>query len=182
MEYVSKKLGKTTVRVDTRSYNRGNQGGGSDSENYIERELLKPDEIPRTLKRGKNGKCIVFVDEFYPFFIDKFDTLNHPKISEVGSDRGETQKNNADITVDFAEIKVEREKHYAERQQKAHLISNAIMSGNYDENITFEESQENLTKEKLRQIFEVSDSEMVTINGDILLADNMNPDEFEEVV
>ena len=180
-EYVSKKLGKTTVRVDTRSYNRGNQGGGSDSESYIARELLAPDEIPKALKRGKNGKCIIFVDEFYPFFIDKFDTLQHPKISEVGSDRGEAQKNNSDITVDFAGIKSNREKEYEERQKKAHIISNAIMSGDYDENTTYEENQEMFTKEKLRQIFDSNDSELVTFNGDTITADSLiNTDEIEE--
>ena len=30
-DYVSWKLGKTTARVDTKSFNRGNQGGGTDS-------------------------------------------------------------------------------------------------------------------------------------------------------
>ena len=44
-EYVSKKLGKTTVRTDTRSHNRGNQGGGSDNESFAARDLLAPDEI-----------------------------------------------------------------------------------------------------------------------------------------
>ena len=167
--------------MDTRSYNRGNQGGGSDSESYIARELLAPDEIPKALKRGKNGKCIIFVDEFYPFFIDKFDTLQHPKISEVGSDRGESQKNNSDITVDFADIKSNREQEYKECQKKAHIISNAIMSGDYDENTTYEENQEMFTKEKLRQIFDSNDSELVTFNGDTITADSLiNPDEIEE--
>lgn len=180
-EYVSKKLGKTTVRVDTRSYNRGNQGGGSDSESYIARELLAPDEIPKALKRGKNGKCIIFVDEFYPFFIDKFDTLQHPKISEVGSDRGESQKNNSDITVDFAEIKSNREKCYVERQQKAQQILRAIMSDDYEEDIAFKESQEKFTKEKLRRIFDSNNNELVTFNGDDIKADNyINLNEVKE--
>lgn len=101
-EYLSKKLGKTTVRTDTRSYNRGNQGGGSDNESFAARDLLAPDEISRALKKGKRGKCIVFVDEFNPFFLDKFDTLKHPKIAEVGSSFKKDWHNNSDIVFSSA--------------------------------------------------------------------------------
>lgn len=180
-EYVSKKLGKTTVRVDSKSYNRGgNHGGGSDSESYIARDLLAPDEIPKALIKGKNGKCIVFVDEFPPFFLDKFDTLRHPLIGKFGSDRGTAQKNNSDITVDFARIKTDREKYYEEQQQKAHQISTAIMSGNYDEPLTFEENQKERNKAKLQEMFESSSNEMISFNDIIVDPNTINLDEIEE--
>lgn len=180
-EEISKRLGETTVRIDTRSYNRGNQGGGSDSENYIARRLLKPDEIPKALKKGSRGKCIVFVDEYNPFFLDKFDTLKHPKIDEIGSFKGKNQVNNANLTADFSAVNEKRKKEYAENRKKAHQISNAIMSGDYDENTTYEENQEMFTKEKLRQIFDSNDSELVTFNGDTITADSLiNTDEIEE--
>lgn len=50
--------------MDTRSYNRGNQGGGSDSESYIARELLAPDEIPKALKRGKMVNALSLLMNF----------------------------------------------------------------------------------------------------------------------
>ncbi len=139
-EYVSKRLGKTTVRTSTKSYNRGNQGGGSDSESYSARELLMPEEISRALKKGRRGKCIVFVDEFNPFFLDKFDTAKHPRISEVGSDRGQYQTNNADIGADFADKMSERKKKYEELQKKNHQVSDEL------ENLekSFKESKESM--------------------------------------
>ncbi len=91
-KYVSEKLGNTTVRVDQRSYNRGmNQGGGGqDSENYVSRPILYPDEIPKAVKpRGKSkkfgGRCFVWVGYNDPFYLNKYDTLSHPRIDECGS-------------------------------------------------------------------------------------------------
>lgn len=91
-KYVSEKLGNTTVRVDQRSYNRGSMqgGGGQDSENYVSRPLLYPNEIPKAVKaRGKSrkygGKCFIWIGYNEPFYLDKYDTLSHPRISECGS-------------------------------------------------------------------------------------------------
>lgn len=115
-EYVSKKLGKTTVRVDTRSYNRGSSnggGGGSDSENYIQRELLAPDEILQAIKpKGKTkpfgGSCIIFVDEYLPLFLPKFDTLSHPLFSKCGSSFPTGIPNNTNIEEIYAAVKEKR--------------------------------------------------------------------------
>lgn len=119
-EYVTKKLGKTTVRVDTRSYNRGSShggGGGSDSENYIQRDLLAPDEIPRAIKpKGKTkkygGSCIIFVDEFKPFFLSKYDTMSHPLFSVTGSSYPKGIPNNTIIEDVYASVKAERSKNH----------------------------------------------------------------------
>ena len=119
-EYVSKKLGKTTVRVDSRSYNRGSQGGGSDSENYIQRDLLSPDEISQAVRaKGKSkrygGNCIIFVDEFKPFYLLKYDTLHHPLFSQSGSSYESGIPNNTDISKSYSEI---YSKHKANHTQK----------------------------------------------------------------
>lgn len=164
-EYVSKKLGKTTVRIDTRSYNRGNQGGGSDNESYVARDLLAPDEISRALKKGKNGKCIVFVDEFNPFFLDKFNTLKHQKISEVGSSFKKDRHNNSDINVDYTEVKNEREKRYAEQQKKTHQLANALATGNYDSTVSTEETREDEVMKKLEKMFMGSEDIMYFNNA-----------------
>ena len=171
-EYVSKKLGKTTVRTDTRSHNRGNQGGGSDNESFAARDLLAPDEISRALKKGKNGKCIVFVDEYNPFFLDKFNTLQHPLIGKVGSSFKKDWANNSDITEDFASVKEERAKRYAEIQKKAHLISDALEKGDYSQPMTFEESREEENKRKLKDLFNSSNSTMMSFNDAVILPDD----------
>ena len=171
-EYVSKKLGKTTVRTDTRSHNRGNQGGGSDNESFAARDLLAPDEISRALKKGKNGKCIVFVDEYNPFFLDKFDTLKHPLIGKVGSSFKKDWANNSDITEDFTSVKEERAKRYAEIQKKAHLISDALEKGDYSQLMTFEESREEENKRKLKDLFNSSNSTMMSFNDAVILPDD----------
>ena len=118
-EYVSKKLGKTTVRVDTRSFNRGykNGGGGSDSENYIQRDLLAPDEISQVIKpNGKNkkygGSCIIFVDEFKPLFICKYDTMSHPVFPVSGSSFPDGIPNNTNIKEVYASIKQQRHEQH----------------------------------------------------------------------
>lgn len=180
-EYVSKKLGKTTVRTNTRSYNRGNQGGGSDNESFSARDLLAPDEISRALKKGKNGKCIVFVDEFNPFFLDKYNTLQHPKITEVGSSFKKDWHNNSDITVDYAGLKEKRVKRYEEQQKKAHQISDAIEAGNYDEPMTFEENQTEENRKKLQKLFESNNNEIISFNDTIIIPGNINIEDIEEV-
>ena len=176
-EYVSKKLGKTTVRTDTKSHNRGNQGGGTDNESFAARDLLAPDEISRALKKGKNGKCIVFVDEYNPFFLDKFNTLKHPLISKVGSSFKKDWANNSDITVDFAGIKEERMKRYAEVQKKAHLISDALEKGNYEQSKTFEQNREEENRIKLQKIFEDSVGTMMAFNDGLEIPN----DDFDDI-
>ena len=123
-EYVAKRLGKTTVRVDSRSYNRGNQGGGSDSESYVARDLLSADEIPKAIKpKGKTkrygGSCILFVDENYPFFCLKFDTLKHPMQPKTGSSFPSGIPNNTDIKETYGEVKEKRAETYKQRMAEA---------------------------------------------------------------
>ena len=179
-EYVSKKLGKTTVRTDTRSHNRGNQGGGSDNESFAARDLLAPDEISRALKKGKNGKCIVFVDEYNPFFLDKFNTLQHPLIGKVGSSFKKDWANNSDITVDFASVREERAKRYAEVQKKAHLISDALEKGNYEQPVTFEENRAEENKKKLQEMFNSSNTAMMAFN-DAVIDPTFTDEDFDDI-
>ena len=179
-EYVSKKLGKTTVRTDTRSHNRGNQGGGSDNESFAARDLLAPDEISRALKKGKNGKCIVFVDEYNPFFLDKFNTLQHPLIGKVGSSFKKDWANNSDITVDFASVREERAKRYAEVQKKAHLISDALEKGNYEQPVTFEENRAEENKKKLQEMFNSSNTAMMAFN-DAVIDPTFTDEDFDNI-
>ena len=117
-EYVSKRLGKTTVRVDTRSYSRN--GGKSDSENYVQRDLLTADEIPRAIRpKGKTKKCggsaIIFIDEYKPFFVTKYDTMAHKLFPVTGSSYSSGIPNNTNIEVTYADIKKNRSDSYKQQ-------------------------------------------------------------------
>jgi hypothetical protein len=56
---------------------------------------------------GKNktfgGSCILFIDEFRPFYRPKFHTLKHPIFSLTGSSFKSGIPNNADIKAMYAE-------------------------------------------------------------------------------
>ncbi|MEG0614213.1 MAG: type IV secretory system conjugative DNA transfer family protein [Oscillospiraceae bacterium] len=129
-EYVVKRLGKTTVRIDARSYNRGNNGGGSDSETYVARDLLTVDEIalamrPKGSSKKFGGKCISFIDEYRPFFIDKFDTLNHHLIGSCGSSFPKDFANNTNIAVTYEALKSSRKQKHTEAQEE-HFVQAEI--------------------------------------------------------
>lgn len=114
LEYVSAKLDKITVRGDSRSFNRGmSGGGGQDTEAYIERPLLYPNEIKKAIKpKGKNRKyggcCIVFVGYEDPFYLPKFDTPSHPRFAECGSKFKEYVHNCTDISVVYMPVWTQR--------------------------------------------------------------------------
>ena len=117
-EYVSKRLGKTTVRFDTRSYSRN--GGKSDSENYVQRDLLTADEIPRAIRpKGKTkrygGSAIIFIDEYKPFFVTKYDTMAHKLFPITGSSYSNGIPNNTNIEVTYADIKKNRSDSYKQQ-------------------------------------------------------------------
>lgn len=114
LKYVSEKLGKITVRGDSRSYSRGGmQSGGQDTEAYIERPLLYPEEVKRVCKpKGTNkkygGACIVFVGYEDPVYLPKFDTVSHPLFSQCGSKYKEYVHNNTYVEKEYADIWEER--------------------------------------------------------------------------
>ena len=171
-EFFSEKIGETTIVITHRSRNRGNQGGGSDSEQSMARRLLKTDEIPKALAKGKRGKCIVFAGVKYKFYLDKFDTLKHPRISEVGSNRGKNRANNANIIEDYTKINAERKKRYEEERRKMHKISEALANGEYSKSTSFEQNQAIDNFKKLKDLFESSNSTMMSFNDAVILPDD----------
>lgn len=132
-KYVVERLGKTTVRTATRSHNRGGSqggGGGSDGENYSARDLVEVGELARIMRpRGKSKKVggfmISFIDEFLPFFVPKFDTLQHPLIGETGSSFPAGIPNNTDIAAVYGAIKEERSKKFTQKQTDFFAASEA---------------------------------------------------------
>ncbi len=111
LDYVSDKLGKITVRNDSRSFNRGSMqgGGGQDTEAVAERPLLYPDEIKEAIKpKGKNrqfgGSCIIFVGYEKPMYLSKFDTTSHPFFDKCGSKYEEYVHNNTYVEDEYAPV------------------------------------------------------------------------------
>lgn len=147
-KYVVEQLGKTTVRVGTRSYNRGNTGGGSDSENYTSRDLLTFDEVRVALRpKGKTkkygGSCIVIIDELPPFFLPKFDTLSHPLIDKVGSFYSKDFHNNTDVKELYKGINEDKKKIHEQKTQAEIDKSKEI------EKAKLQKEEEEMEKKKL---------------------------------
>lgn len=81
LEYVSKKLGKETIRTRNASRNFGGRGGGNSlSYNTTGRELMTPDEISRM----ETSDCILFIRGELPFFGKKYDYPKHPNYPMTG--------------------------------------------------------------------------------------------------
>ena len=84
LEYVSKKLGKETIRAENSSRSYGRQGSSSVSFNKTGRELMQTDEIARM----DNLNCIVFIRGVLPFFTKKYDYPKHPNYKFTGDADG----------------------------------------------------------------------------------------------
>lgn len=80
LEYISKKLGKETIRSVNNSRSYGKQGSSSMSYNKTGRELMTMDE----LSVMDNENCILFIRGLRPFFSIKYPLQNHPNYSRSG--------------------------------------------------------------------------------------------------
>lgn len=74
LEYISKSLGKETIRTTNNSRSFGKSGGSSISYNKTGRDLMTPDEL-RTMN---NENCIFFLRGLDPFFSRKYSLKDHP--------------------------------------------------------------------------------------------------------
>lgn len=80
LEYISKKLGKQTIRSINNNRSYGRQGSYSMSYNKTGRELMTTDELAVM----NNDNCIVFIRGLYPFFTRKFVLESHPNYKKTG--------------------------------------------------------------------------------------------------
>lgn len=188
-EYVSKKLGKTTVRVDSRSYNRGSsQGGGgsSESESYIQRDLLAPDEILQAIKpKGRNkrygGSCIIFVDEYKPFFLPKYDTLSHPLIEITGSSFEKDFHNNTNIEDIYKSIKEERSKNHKQTLTDFFAKAKELKEQAEAERQAEEEAKQEKEQAQLDALYPDDDFEELT-NSDEEISEEDFESQFDEEI
>jgi len=158
-KYLVEKLGKTTIRIGSKSWNRGSQGGGSDSEALDGRELLTLDEIPRASKgKGKDrkygGNSIVFIDEEKPFLVNKFDTKNHPAFLKMGSAFKTGLPNNTYIMDQYAELGKERKANYKEELDLFNQVLKEKAEKELETLAKVNEEKENLEQKKLAKEFD----------------------------
>lgn len=76
-EYISKLLGKETIRTSSSSQSKGRSGSYSQSTQQTGRELMTPDEV-RLLD---NRKAMVFIRGERPVIDEKYDLMKHPNIA-----------------------------------------------------------------------------------------------------
>ena len=84
LEYVSKALGKETIRSVNSSRSHGKSSGNSMSYNKLGRDLMTPTEL-RTMN---NRNCIYLLRGLDPFYARKYNIKNHPNYGKCshGSD------------------------------------------------------------------------------------------------
>lgn len=80
LDYISKRLGKETIRSVNNSRSYGKQGSHSMSWNKTGRELMTADEL--AVMDNKN--CILFIRGEYPFFTEKYPYTKHPNYKYTG--------------------------------------------------------------------------------------------------
>lgn len=147
-KYVVEKLDKTTVRIDTKGHSTNSQGGGgsSDNESFQGRDLLTPSELLRAfkatgkIKRKYGGYCIEFLDEYPPFWLYKFNTLEHPNINSVGSSFPSGLKNNTNIYDVYTDEMIADRKKVVQSKMQELMVKQAE-----------EKKQAELEKEKEQQ-------------------------------
>ena len=143
--------------------------------------MLTTDEISKAVQKGENGKAIIFVDTFYPFFVDKFDLASHEHYAEIGSDRNPEQEvNNANLEKDYRKHYKELEKKYDDMKKKAKQLSDEVNSGKYDEPVTTEEKQKAENSKLLFEKFEKNPHKIQNANNAPYIPDNVNEDDIAE--
>ena len=75
-EYISKLLGKQTIRTKGQSISKGSHGSSSDSYHVAGRELMTPDEV----RRMKRSDCLVMISGEAPVRDKKYNLFDHPNL------------------------------------------------------------------------------------------------------
>jgi type IV secretion system protein VirD4 len=173
-EYVVKKLGKTTVRTDTHGYNSSMTGStNSNNESYDARDLVTVDELPLIMKpksksKKYGGNCIIFVDEFRPFYLFKFNTLKHPKINEVGSSFEKDFHNNTDIEAEYGgAVKLKRRERHKTMIEELLAKSEIEATEAAEQEKAAEEAEQNQLAEAFAEDMDEFDDAPVVVTENI---------------
>jgi type IV secretion system protein VirD4 len=118
LEYISKKLGKETIRVKAIGTSIGKQKSGNVNINRSGRELMTPDE----LSNMSTNECVLMIRGLHPFWDKKYDYVKHPNYKLTGdADKSllyiNTRNNREIMTSD--QLAIEYEKQKAKQYAKA---------------------------------------------------------------
>lgn len=118
LEWISKKLGKETIRVQNSSRNFGGRGGGNSlSYNTSGRELMMPDEISRM----HTSYCILFIRGLFPFYGKKYNYPKHPNYKFTGDAKKSLKY---DVKKEFnTEKQIVKPGPYAEEKRRIKVMS-----------------------------------------------------------
>lgn len=119
LKYISQKLDKTTVQVNSKSYNFGARGGRTESINYIERDLLKPNEISEIVTPEKQ---ILFVKATKPIFSEKFKSQKS-KLYQYMPDRNNP---NDPRRTDYTKIREKQDLSNVQYYETIEMVTNGL--------------------------------------------------------
>ena len=106
---------------------------------------------------------IVFVKGYYPFFLTKFDLSKHKDFNEIGSYKGENQKNNANIYTDYEELRRQHIEAYRAEKKDKTQVSDALRNRQKTGVSTEQQKQEDLDA-YYKSVFDETKSEIVSFN------------------
>lgn len=184
-EYVSKMLGKQTIKSRNSSKTYGRQGSNNISLNATGRELMTPDEIAHM----SDQDCLVMVKGVMPFFDKKYDLLKHPNYKYTGDAddsllfdvAAEIQTPNNKLLTSTREGQVRQLQHEAKADARNHDRSHII--GTKKKSVTAV-TQENLENAGFNNCFDLNagldDDEKVKVSvvGSNVPHGNQTHDEF----
>ena len=90
-EYLSKLLGKETIRANTYGHTKGRSGSFSTNEQRLGRELMTPDEI----RQLDNRYCLLLIRGEPPVLDLKYDLARHPNIQYTTYGKGAPYRHDA---------------------------------------------------------------------------------------
>ncbi len=90
-EYLSKLLGKETIRSNSYGHTKGRSGSYSTNEQHLGRELMTPDEI----RQLDNRYCLLLIRGEPPVLDFKYDLNRHPNIQYTAYGKGAPYRHDA---------------------------------------------------------------------------------------
>jgi type IV secretory pathway TraG/TraD family ATPase VirD4 len=149
LEYISKELGKKTIKTRSSGRSRGKQGSSSINRQQQGRELMTPDEIMRM----PENECILLIRGLYPFYDKKFEYTKHHNYHLTGdADKSllyiNMKDNSEKTSVEEQEIEVEKyraaqfAKQLSSTRPEDRLISEPIPINSFINSLNLNEVRE----------------------------------------
>lgn len=149
-EYVSKRLGKETIDLNTFGKSKGRMGNYSTNYQLAGRELLTPDEVGRL----DNRYAIYIMRGEYPILDEKYDVWHHPNIHRIALGGAPPYQHSIRKQEIAAARQQEEEIHLRrERQQQTASALDAFFVAHSTENgdIVFDIDELEISEEALRE-------------------------------